>query len=281
MKILEELEADRKAVAELEGKELENDLDSDNVIVKEAEKAEEPQEEVKEEVKEEPKAEEKPEVKVEEKKEEEEKPDAAAFARMRRELNALKKQKTEKKEEVAEDPQKQVNDALVEVIQTVREQKAEKEFAILESSFASQTPDYNDVSNQYKAALYNSLRLQNPRKSHAELLDMTKQSLLIKAGGYVNDGLDPIQEMYEEAKMLGFKVLPKEQPKEEAKEEEPKELKPDPAKLAANRARNAGTAGAKGAGGEGQITRAAAAELSVKDWMKLPASEKARLLGGR
>lgn len=277
MKILEELEEARKAVSDLEGQELTNDLDTDTIIVKDEPVVED--EEVKEEAKDPPKEEAKDETKDEPKPEE--KLEDKDYARIRRENAALKKKLEEKqapKEEASEDNQEAINRVLVDVIQTVQEQKAEREFANLETSFAENNADYHDVSNQYKVALYQSLRLQNPRESHASLLEKTKKSLLIKAGTYMSEGLDPIQEMYEEAKSLGFKATPKQEEKEEVKEE--KEIKPDMAKVAANRARNAGTVGAKGAGGNGTMTRAAAADMPVHEWAKLPAAEKKRLLGG-
>jgi len=88
-------------------------------------------------------------------------------------------------------------------------------------------------------------------------------------------GLDPIEEMYHEAKELGYSAPPK-----AVEQEEKKEIKPDLDKIAANRARNAGTAAAKGTGTSGQLTGSTAATLTAKEWAALPKAEKDRILNG-
>jgi hypothetical protein len=254
-------------------KELEVNENETEVNVDEEKTEQEPEKETVEEVKE-------PEEVKEEVKEEtkqEEKPDAAAFARMRRELAAAKKEaeelKSKMKSEETTDYDAKVSNDLEEILRERQITKATQEFVILEENFKSTVPDYEDISNGYKEAIYQSLKIQNPYKSHIELLNDTKMTLLVKAGQFVNQGLDPIQELYEEAKSLGIRpnVKADEPLKEEVK-------KPKLDVIAKNKARNGGMLGAEGSGSGGLITKEMAAEMTVAEWSKLSASEKARLL---
>lgn len=267
MSLEEEIERMKK---ELEGNENETEVNVDETKT-EQEPEKETVEEVKEpkEVKEEPKEEPK----------QEEKPDAAAFARMRRELAAAKKEAEELKNkmnstEETTDYDAKVSNDLEEILRERQITKATQEFVILEENFKSTVPDYEDISNGYKEAIYQSLKIQNPYKSHIELLNDTKMTLLVKAGKFVNQGLDPIQELYEEAKSLGIRpnVKAEEPVREEVK-------KPKLEVIAKNKARNGGMLGAEGSGSGGLITKEMAAEMTVAEWSKLSASEKARLLG--
>ena len=238
--------------------------------------AEEPAEEVEaEEVKEESSDEEEP--KVEEKEPE---IDASGYARMRRELAAEKKLRAEAEakltnpiEEPVADESNGINEEVMSVIQDRRIEKASQEFAGLETEFSKNVPDYEGVSNAYKQALYQSIRLQNPTKNHNQLLEDTRNKLLQTAGEYVNKGLDPIQEMYEMAKSLGMAPVQQEQAVEEV-------IKPDLSNIAKNKAKNAGMIAAKGSSAGGQLTREGAATLTTGEWAKLSASEKQRILYG-
>jgi apoptotic chromatin condensation inducer in the nucleus len=271
---------------------------------KEDEKPEEPAQE--EPVKEEVKAEEKPagQTKIEEPKSEEqkpveqpkpeekpeEKPDAMAFQRLRREEAAAKKRADALEAEIAalkaaplleEQPKTERDPEVEEVKQELRTRKAEREFQSLEQKFARTQPDYEAVSAEYAMALAQSIRIQNPRLSVGEVAEKTKDSLLRKAASYMRDGFDPIEELFHEAKELGFTgaSFRKQAPaKEEAKATE-EEIAPDMKKVAANRARSTGMTGASGKS-EGQMTKQAAADLSVQEWQKLPQAEKRRLMYG-
>ena len=130
---------------ELEGNETEVNVDEEKT---EQEPEKETVEEVKEpeEVKEEPKEEPKEEVK------QEEKPDAAAFARMRRELAAAKKEAEELKNKMSSkeetvDYDAKVSHDLEEILRERQIAKATQEFVILEENFKSTVPDYEDISN--------------------------------------------------------------------------------------------------------------------------------------
>ncbi len=242
-----------------------------------AETSEEEVEEVQEEVVEEPdEPEEKPEEKAEEPAKVEEKPDDAAFARMRREKAALEKQlrelKEPKQEEEADNP---VESELKEIIKERTYSKAEREFLSMESDFKRTNPEYASVAAEYAQIIASSIKAQNPRLSEADLVDRTKKFVLEKAGGYLRDGFNPIEELYQEAKELGITGKSREKPEPEAKEER----RPDLRKVAENRKRSAGTAGPAGEE-RGSLTKQSAAEMSVAEWKRLPADEKRRLMYG-
>lgn len=239
-------------------------------------------------------------VKEEEKKEEEPKKeelDNSGYARLRREAAAAQKKadfETTKRLEAEtrlaalENPQTETEEIrrpfdpeIEEVRQSLRMTKAEREFQSLEQKFRSKTPEYDAVSSEYAMAMAQSIRIQNPRLSPADIGERTKESILIKAANYMKEGFDPIEELFHEAKELGFtgKSLKKEEVKEEKAEVVEEEIKPDMKKLAANRAKSTGMA-ASGGKSEGQLTQLAASELTAQEWMKLPASEKKRLMYG-
>lgn len=253
-----------------------------------ADKEKEPEEVIEEVVEapeEEPVVEEKEEEKPEAPKVEE-KPDDAGHMRLRREAAAAKKQaeaEVAKREALEaklaelENPLSVQEEAPIspefqELLQDNRMRKAEREFESLEAKFRTSNPDYDAVAGQYAQALAQSIKIQNPRLGNSEIAERTKQALLTKAGAHVRAGFDPIEELYHEAKELGF-TGKQAKPKEEVEEE----LKPDMSKLAANRKKSAGMAAASGKS-EGQLTKQAALELTNAEWSKLPAAEKRRLL---
>lgn len=269
MSILDELEDLKKQAGEIDKDNLSEGDDLPEEIVEEGVE-EEP--EVEEEVKEEPKEEPKEEVK-------EEKLDDSAYARIRRELAAEKKRVAEleaaNKEEP--DPNEVINAELIDVIEERRRQKAELEFSRLEQGFAQITPGYEDtedavgIASQYKMAVYNSIRTAHPRLSHMELLDKTKETLLKKAGTYLNQGFDPIEEMYHDAVALGIKPQARQKPEVV---EEGEVLKPDLSKVAANKRRNAGMAAAKGASKGAEASIEFVANGGVQEWLKLSPEQK-------
>lgn len=154
---------------------------------------------------------------------------------------------------------------------------AEKEFMAFEDELVSRHPDYAEARSHFIITQANAIRLENPNITQEQLVKEVKRKALTLAAGYVSAGYDnPAEAMYENIKSLGWKP----QPKQEAAIEEVKEPpKPDLNKIAANRARNAGTVGGAGQGSGGQMTKLAAAGLTNAEWMKLPTAEKARLLG--
>lgn len=274
--LIDEIEDMKKQLAE-RGEEKEEEEQPEKVV-------EEPVEEEK--VEESPKEEEKPAEPVKEEPKEEEKPDNAAFARLRMEAAANKRRAEElearlkaKETPVDDDAPSETDNILAEVVHAHRVTQAEKEFTMLEQNFRRGNPEYDSVSAQYAQALAASIRLENPRLSPVEIAEKTKQKILTKAANFMNQGYtDPIEAMYLEAKELGFKEI-----KEPVLNVDPvatqyaKAMKPDMAKLAANRAKSGGLAAASGKS-ESILTKQAAADLTVAEWQKLPADEKRRLL---
>ncbi len=267
-----------------------------------AEREKEGQEEEKEEVIDEPKVEEEEKVEeVEEKPEEEKKAepkedkdelDTNGYMRLRREAAAAKRQAEQLEREVQElrnakkevevDPaqeQAQISPEFQSVIEEHRLSRAEREFSMYEAQVRKDNPEYGAVASEYAQAMYQSIRLQNPRKSYIELNEMTKKAILMKAGEFARAGYEnPVEEMYHEAKELGFtgKSFQKEEAKPEPKEEK---LQPDLRKVAENRKRSTGMTANNGRS-EGLMTMGAAADLSAAEWAKLPKAEKQRLLYG-
>lgn len=262
---------------------LESIKEDEELLTKETEKEKPEEEKVEEEKEEEPAEEPKEE---EEKKEEEPPKDKSpenALAKMRRDLAASEKRAreleekiNEKKEEPKEEAKEQeiVSD-VQELILEKKKRDAERHFVSLEENFKATTADYDDVSLQYKTAVYNSMRLQNPRASHQDLLELTRHDLLMKASRYFQKGLDPVQEMYEDAKSLGFKALEKEEEKSEKVEK-----KSNLDVLAKNKQKSAGMAGAKGRGTSPSTTQQAAIEMPLTEFSQISAEELAQLERG-
>lgn len=253
----------------------------------EDEKVEEQPEETpeQEEEKETPEKEEIDEPKVEENKEEtkeEKNTSDEAFYQLRRDKAAAEKRAADleaklaaPKEEIAEDAPYE-DPELKEIKQERIYAKAEREFTSMENEFKRTNPEYGAVAQEYGVALAQSIRIQNPRLSEVEITERTKKTILEKAGSLMSQGYNPIEEMYHQAKELGFtgkSFQKKEEP--EAKEE----LRPDMKKVAENRKKSSGmTAG--GGESKGQITKQAAVDYTNAEWAKLPAAEKQRLLYG-
>lgn len=268
-------------------KELKDQIEEKKKEEAEEETAEEVAEEQEQEEKKEEKSEEKKEEETEKKdeKEEEEKPDAAAFQRMRREKAAAEKKAqeaeakrleaetklAEKKEEKEEKPE--IIPELEEMFYDHRKAKAEREFQNLEAKFKQSNPDYDAVASEYTMALAQSIKIQNPRMSNMEIAEKTKETILLKAAKYLNEGYDAVEELYHEAKELGF--TGKSSKQDEGKEE--KEIKPDMKKVAENRKRSTGMASSTGES-KGMLTQQAASELTIAEFAKLPQEEKQRIL---
>ncbi len=262
------------------------------------------EEEVTEEVKEEEspkeeKVEEKVEEKPEPKPEVKEELDNSGYARLRREAAAaekkaarleeeLKVEREAKKEQAIdiEEPKQEIAPELQEIVRDHTFKRAEREFQNLEDKFKSSTPDYGAVASEYANALAQSIRIQNPRMGLNEIAEKTKESILLKAAGWMKGGFNPIEELYHEAKDLGFtgEAIKNEAKFRKQAEKEletavtpEEEIRPDMKKVKANMARSTGM-GASTGKSEGQLTKKAAAELSGEEWMKLPIAERNRLM---
>lgn len=224
--------------------------------------------------------------KVEEPKEDKEEKAIRAneFYKARREKAALEKRVAELEARLAEnskpsesvtsakDDAPMTNDELSELLEERRYEKAASEFMSIEADFAKDLPGYEQAVEGYKAAVFNSLRVLNPSKPRHELVRDTQREILNRAGDFYRRGLNPVEELYNQAIALGLGG-------QEKKESAPVEKKPtvDHDKLAKNRERNAGTAGIRGAGGGGEMTLDVAAGLSVAEISRLPAAVRKNL----
>lgn len=243
-----------------------------------------------------------------------ENPTSADFARMRREKKALERKLAEveaakatppaaapevKESKADVDPEpdrstkyelwlewkdrqleRKVADIEEKFGRTLKEKEGEKiigehinRFTSFENDFKAIEPAYDAAATFYGREMAKSVKLLNPGLTQKQMADIITEKLLVKADQDVKRGLDPAEELYNEAISLGFKM-----PTAEADAEE--ELKPNLSRVAANKARNAGTAGARGRGGSVNITRETAGSMSNAEWAKLPKSEKQRILKG-
>lgn len=150
--------------------------------------------------------------------------------------------------------------------------QAEQELNGYENQVRAHNPDYDAAKSYYANMLAASIKIINPKVTNTQLVQMVNDKLMYRASELLNEGHEnPIAAMYEEVKALGFQA-PK--PQEQAAE---KEIKPDLAKVAANRSRNAGTAAAQGDGGRGELTPKVAATLTNAEFAKLKPEEKKRI----
>lgn len=133
-------------------------------------------------------------------------------------------------------------------------------------------PDYDQAKSYYANMLAASMQNLNPDISNAELVQQVNDRMLGRASELLNKGHEnPIAAMREEALKWGFKPA-------EAQSVEEKVLKPDLAKVAANRARNAGTAGANGKGGQGEMTPQFAATITNQEWSRMTPTQKKAIM---
>jgi len=221
-----------------------------------------------------------------EEKPKEEELDASGYRRLRLEKEAerrraddLERQIAELKAQKPQEPEQEEVEApqtdyeLEQIKLEKRYEAAERAVVAMEQDFKQSAPeDFDDVSLQYKATIYRGLQADNPDYGHDQLLEATRRKLLEIAANHKAKGYNPIEKMYLDGKRMGFKSIPKQ---EESVQEE---LKPDLNKIAANKRRNAGTAGAKGAGERAQMTPAALADLPASEYAKIPLAERMRIM---
>jgi chromosome segregation ATPase len=282
MTLQDELKRLKEEQAQVEEQENQEEEQEEQEEVAEDEKEEKPEAEAE-------KGDEEEEEKPADKEEEKEDLDNSGFAKLRREaaaerkraellqkeLEDLRSTSSEPKEDSDTKEPEQYAPEVAAVIEEQRFNQAKREFTSLEEKVQQSYKDYNDVAGQYASAMYSSLRVQNPRKSESELAEMTHRTILAKAGEYARAGYEnPVEELYHEAKSLGFVAQPE---KKEVEEEE--DIKPDMAKVGQNRKRSAGTAAGSG-NSQGSLTAKAATDLTVAEWARLPKSEKQRILNG-
>lgn len=115
-------------------------------------------------------------------------------------------------------------------------QTAIQEFKTYESQFAKTVEDYNPAASYLENKIADSLSTLYPTASEAQITQAVNQQLLQMAAQFAAQGLNPAEELYHLAYDKGYAKA----------DEDKKDLKPDMKKVAANRARNAGTAGSTG-----------------------------------
>jgi len=153
------------------------------------------------------------------------------------------------------------------------ETAAVQEFKAIEADFKASVSDFDQVADHFNGKIAESISNLEPHLTPEQVMVKVKDRVLRMAGEYVRQGLNPAEELYHLSKeRYGYKA-----PVDDG-EEEPAPKKPDLSKVAANRKRNAGTAGAKGSGSMPQLTREVAADMPVHEWAALSADEKRRLL---
>lgn len=282
MSLQDQLEEDRKKLAEM--LESETKEDEEEEIEETEEEEPEPEEES---VEKEPEKE--PEKPVEEPK-----LDASGYARLRREAAASKKLAEEERtarqalaeenerlksgqyEPVEQSQEVALPPVLQKLIQREHTNEAISEFKNYEADFRGTVENYDSVADQYQTALAQSIKIQNPRMSRQDVDAQAQHIIMVKASEYLKSGLNPIEELYHDAIEAGYTG------KQPEIVEKVKEIKPDLDRVAANRKRNSGFAAASGQGSGGQITlKHAATQYTNAEWMALEPSEKLRIMGGR
>lgn len=140
----------------------------------------------------------------------------------------------------------------------------------LETEFKKTTPDYDAAASFYESEMTRGVKRLNPFMNDAQVKTTVFQQKLAMAETFAQQGLNPAEEVYGLALDAGYS--------KEVKEEKVEAEKPDMSKVAANRARNSGMAGAKGTGGEARLTDNDVARMTPKDWAKLTPEQKKALM---
>lgn len=147
------------------------------------------------------------------------------------------------------------------------------DFTAIEQEFKKIEPAYDAAAEFYLTQMSKSLKLLYPTATKAQIAETIKMQVLNKAAAYHAQGLDPAEELFEEAVSLGFS------PSEEKKTAPKEEKKPDMDKLSENRKRNAGMAG--GGSNPKKLTLSVAANMTTGEWKNLSKAEKDAFLKGR
>lgn len=271
MSLEQEIEEAKKQLEEALAAEKEEEAEEEGAVEEAIEDASEEDTKEEEVVKEEPKKEEAP-------------VNDAGWARLRREKQAAERKadtlaqenerlKSKKEEVETESP---VHAPEIEsLLFKHRVDTATENFAGFEDKVRQKNPEYDDIAQQYVTAIAHAILLDNPKLSGPEIMKRAKMKVLERADALISEGYEnPVEEMFAQAKELGFKARAKET---EDKPTEAKEAKPSLAKVAENRKRSAGMTGAAGRE-DGLVSKKSAAEMSPAEWKALPREERARLM---
>lgn len=281
MGLQETIEDLKNQITEVEKEEQAQEPAKEEEAPKQEQAKEEPEKQQEEEKKEEPAQEQKEEPKKEE-------VDNSGFARLRREAKAAQEKAEKEAARVAELQAKlqekeaqpeakeevELPPALQEMLQEHMYSKAEREYLAFEEQAKRGNPDYESVATAYVIEKARQIKAMEPDLSVLELQDRVKADILRSASSLMQKGFEnPALELYHRIKEAGYRMpeQPKEQKQEVQKEEKPKV--PDMKKVAENRARSSGMAGASGMS-EPQLTPQAAANMTAREWSKLSPDQK-------
>lgn len=140
-----------------------------------------------------------------------------------------------------------------------------------EADVVRDNPDYPEAKQYYATMLATSMKMLNPALSGQRLNTAVENAMIQRAGNFLREGHEnPVAAMLDEARTWGFKPT-------QARETEEKVTKPDLQRVAANKNRNSGMAGAAGKGGSAELTPKAAASMTNAEFARLTPSEKQRV----
>lgn len=146
-------------------------------------------------------------------------------------------------------------------------ERALNEVRQYEAQAMQKLPDFEQAKTFYAQAVAYSVRALAPTIDHAALVEIVNERMLNRAAEFARAGsTNPAMDMYEEAKAMGY-----------VRKEGEEKPAPDMDKVAKNRARNAGTAGAASGSDGGRVTAAAIANMSNAEYMRLPYADRRRI----
>lgn len=138
-----------------------------------------------------------------------------------------------------------------------------------EQQFAQQAPDYSAAADHVKRMIATSIKFLEPDIAPEALAKRTVRKYLEHAAIALRDGKHPGSAIYEIAQSTGYR-------KAEVKEE-PKERN-NFAKIAENKKKTSGMAGAGGSGGQPETTAEYATKMPISEFSRLSPNELDRLM---
>lgn len=96
------------------------------------------------------------------------------------------------------------DDKLKEMEKVIYKGKLKEGLQTLESDFIEETPDYADALNYLTKSYSNSIRMMNPSYSKYQIKAMVEDYRLSQAAEVFDQGINPAQYFYEQAKEFGY-----------------------------------------------------------------------------
>lgn len=158
--------------------------------------------------------------------------------------------------------------------QKTLKQNAVKAFEGYEEAFKPTVADYEDVMTYGVNAISQSIRTLNPNLKGEALGEAIQRQVLRLAAQAENQGHDPAEYLYHQAKSWGYQPKAAEAPAKEAVEEAPAK-KPDLKSIAAHKKRSASSIAAGGKSGSAPLSREAVLDKSfgLNEFSKLTPSQ--------